>query len=843
MVAAATCFALPASADAQDEPTPTNGLVLPDQSVTTRADAISLELNPAGLGFIRNGEAAVGVQQATGDFEGLQPEGTGLFLAGGNGTIGAGFGLQWLDRPQLDVDFSDYRKYTFGLGLSTEENFSFGFAYNFFGSSDSELLDDLDSWDVGLMWRPSANVGFGLRARDLNQPFLNGDDALPVRTAIGMALRFFDGRVLLDPTFEFTSDGDSIFLRPRLLIEPIDGVRFFGRTEWDMEFENDESRVTWAQTVLGLALNTTVLGLETAAIADFGDDNDFLGHTHLAWVSEGKRRGFGGRQRRWVLVDLTGGIAEQPVSGFFGPSASSFMSLLVELENLTEDETVEGVVLNVGQSDLGYAQIWEVRQAVKRMRKAGKETVTVLTNPTYRETYLGSVTEHVWLIPAEPYSPDGLSLNLTSYSETLAKAGIQAEFLRIGRYKSAPETYTYRQPSKEALEQTTRYLDGLFNRTIQALANDLDMDAEKIEEMVNRVPLFPAQAAEEGFIDKVVYLDNVEEKLRDEFGAHVSLEREYPEKLPAEMRWGTRPEIAVVVIEGSIVRGRSGRTPFINEVIAGSDTLTQIFDKLRRDPLVRAVVVRIDSPGGSAVGSDLIYREMRRLAEKKPVVASMGNIAASGGYYVAAGADEIFASPNTLTGSIGIFTGKFSISKLADVIGIGSTKIERGDRSGAFDIYQPWTEEEKKGVARSITYLYKLFIQQVARTRPLSPEEVDAVGRGRIWDGVSAEDKKLVDQLGGLMDAIRRAEELAGVRRGEVTYELYPESLGLFDASDTSVTAKLARKLFGQQEPVAFSADAALGSLVRRLGKGILLPALYEDGEPLMLLPHVVEID
>ncbi len=259
--------------------------------------------------------------------------------------------------------------------------------------------------------------------------------------------------------------------------------------------------------------------------------------------------------------------------------------------------------------------------------------------------------------------------------------------------------------------------------------------------------------------------------------------------------------------------------------------------------MVRAVVVRIDSPGGSAVGSDLIYREMRRLAEKKPVVASMGNIAASGGYYVAAGADEIFATPNTLTGSIGIFAGKFSVSKLADLIGINSTQIERGDRSGLFNLFHPWTEDEKDAVSRSITYLYSLFIQQVARTRPLSAEEVDAVGRGRIWDGVAAENIKLVDQLGGLMDAIRRAEELAGVMPGEVTYELYPKNLGLFDAGSTSVSTKLARSLLGREnKPVEFAGDSVLAAIVRRIGKGVMLPALYEDGEPLMLLPHVVEI-
>jgi protease-4 len=371
---------------------------------------------------------------------------------------------------------------------------------------------------------------------------------------------------------------------------------------------------------------------------------------------------------------------------------------------------------------------------------------------------------------------------------------------------------------------------------------------EKVDHMVENVPLFPSEAVEEGFADKVVYLDAIQDRLQEKFGGHVYLEGRYPGDTPADMRWGTRPEIAVVVISGMIVRGRSGRTPIINETITGSDTLADIFGRLRHDDGVRAVVVRIDSPGGSAVASDLIFREIRRLAEEKPVVASMGNAAASGGYYAAAGADEIFASPNTLTGSIGIFAGKFSVSRLADLIGINTTRLQRGPHSGAFSLFYPWTATQREGVARSITYLYKLFIQQVARTRPLSPEEVDAVARGHIWDGVSAEERKLVDRIGGLMDAIHRAEELAGVRPEDVDYRLYPQSLGLFDVGAASVRAGLANDLlagvFGYESSAAgLSANSALSALIRHIGRGILLPTLYEDAEPLMLLPFVVEVD
>lgn len=842
-IVVASTLAAPA-AHGQDGPSPSDGFLLPDASITTQSDAASLEVNPAGLGFIDGGELAIGWQDAADDVEGLAQEGGAVFFAGGSGSFGGGFSVQWLDRPELGAEMAEYRKYSLGAALSSEKNMSVGAAFNFFGSSDSEVLDDVTSWDLGFQWRPSQHVGFAAHIRDLNQPFLGDEDegALPIRTSLGTALRFWNGRAVLSSAFAFTSDGDSIFLRPRLLIEPIDGVRLFARTEFDFESRNGTNTASWEQTIAGLALNTSALGIESAAILDTGDDAEFAGQTHLAWVGAGKRRSFAQRDKRWILVDLTGGIAEQPVSSIFGPSVDSFMSLLVDLEMMAQDSTVEGVVLNVGQSDLGYGQIWEVRQAVERLQKAGKRTVSMLTNPTFRETYLASAAEKVWLLPAQPYSPDGLSLSITTYAEALAKAGIEAEFVRIGRFKSAPESYTYRQPSRESLSQTNRYLDGLYSRTIQALAQDRDMTAARVKEMVDNVPLLPDRAVEQGFVDDVVYLDHIRRKLEEDFGVRRQLERGYERKIPGDMRWGISPEVAVVVIEGAIVRGRSGRTPIINQVLTGSDTLTQIFDRLRRDANVRAVVVRIDSPGGSAVASDLIFREMRRLAEAKPVVASMGNIAASGGYYVAAAADEIYASPNTLTGSIGIFSGKFSISRLADVIGINSTQLERGERSGSFDLYHPWTEQERDSVSRTITYLYKLFLQQVARGRPLSAEEVDAVARGRIWDGASAEDKKLVDQMGGLMDAIHRAESLAGLQPGAADYKIYPKTTGVLDVSSTSVSAELLGKLFGDSlSRSRLAEDSALAGLVRRLGKAVLLPSIYQDGEALMLLPQVIE--
>ncbi|MFW5967844.1 MAG: signal peptide peptidase SppA [Persicimonas sp.] len=852
LVAATGILALPASVEAQQsERSPTEGLLIPDASLTTRDDATSLELNPAGLGFMDTAEAAVGLHRATADRRGRDPEGVGGFLATGNGAFGMGFAAQWLDRPGFAYHeaVNDYRKYTLGAALSGGSDLSLGLAYNFFGSGDSQSLDDLSSWDAGIQWRPSEIWGFGFHARDFNQPFVSEDESLPIRTGIGTAFRFFDGRAILDSTATYDSRGDWLGVTPRLLVEPVDGVRLFTRADFDIPLRDQSSGEGWNQTLFGLALNTNNFGVESAAHLDqSGENAEFSGQSHLAWISGDKRRSVAEPTGRWVLIDLTEEIQERPISQVLGGSTPSFLSVMHKLQEMADDPTIEGVVFNIGDSEFGYGQAWELRQAIQELGEAGKTTVGLLNNPTYRkahrETYLASAAQHVWLLPTTQYAPQGMSVTLTSYAEALANAGIRAEFLRIGDYKSAPEAYTRREPTPESIEQTESYLDNMYERTVRALADDRGLETDEVKETVDHVPLYPEEAIEEGYIDEPVYPDQLDDRLQSGLNASARLQEGYEVSRRAEDRWGSAPEVAVVVVDGTIIRGESGQMPLIGEMVSGSDTLSEVIDQLRRDPGVKAVVVRVDSSGGDAIASDLIYRELRGLARHKPVVASMGNVAASGGYYVAAGADEIFATPNTLTGSIGIFTGKFSISKLSEFIGIGSTQLKRGERAGQSDMYRPWTEEQREGIAEGINYLYHLFIQQVARTRPLDAEEVDEVGRGHIWDGEQAKERKLVDEVGSLTDAIERAESLAGIEPGEADYEVYPDPLRLVEGGTTPLVQRVAGQIFGEQVVGPHATPSSpLARLLEDLGRGILLPALFEDGQSLALLPYVVSVE
>ena len=558
--------ALPVTALAQDEPSPSEGITLPHESLTGQSDSASLEVNPAGLGFMSTGELSFAWQMANEDLQEVDPSGQGLFMAGGTGSLGVGFGVQWLNRPELGPDLKDYRKYSFGLGFSTVSNLAFGLALNMFGNANSERLDSLATWDLGLQWRPLQVLGVSWRTRDINRGFIAEGESLPHRNAAGVMLRFLEGQLQLESEFAFNGRGDSVFVRPRVLVEPVRGVRVFARGEIDIETINGATTGEFGRIIAGLELNTNHFGVQGAghfATSKGQDDPTLPAQSYRAWVSLNKRPGLAEPGQRWLIVDLTQNIIEQPSSSFFGPSGKSFLSLVDDLKTMRQDADVQGVVFNVGKTAFGYGQAWELRQAISALRDSGKSTVSVLSAPTFKSTYIASASEKVWLLPTAPYAPSGVGITLESYQGTLEKIGVKAEFLRIGDYKSAPEAYTRPTPSEESLAQTQAYLDAIYENVVAGVADARDLRERAVERAVDDVPIFPEDAIGRGLVDDVVYIDGLDKKLREEFGAAVQLEEQYREPEYGELRYGGRPQIAVLNITGAIVRGRSGGVPFI----------------------------------------------------------------------------------------------------------------------------------------------------------------------------------------------------------------------------------------------------------------------------------------
>jgi protease IV len=817
--------------------TPSDGLQVPDASIATVGDALSLEVNPAGLGFMSRPELGYGFQLASEDLRGVAEEAQSYFLAAGTGWLGAGVGAQWLQKPDLGGELQSYRKFTLGTGFSVSR-LGFGMGLNFFGSSDNERLDGLLGLDLGMQFRASRLLGAGVMVRDANGPFFRENQSLPTRIEGSIALRFFDGRLVFEQAAQTNFRDRYARLVPRLSVEPLQGFRMFGRTEFQLTRVGDVFDWSWQAVFAGIELSLGSIGALYAATTRQYPPNErqqFAGISSYHWISPGKRAPLIPLTKRWVYVNLDRTISEEPTRELFQPRARSFLSIARELERIAESSDVAGVVIATG-GDLGFAQLWELRELIKQARDAGKKTVAVLPSSSLRAYYLASAAEQIWYAPTDVVSPMGLRSSFMSVREAFAKLGVEAQFVRIGDYKSTPEMFVVDEPTDANLEQRNAYLDAYWEQIVGDIASSRNKSADDVKALLSQTHL-PDEALERKVVDRVVYADEIEKILREEESA--TLERGYAEPRYTDEEWRGGPQIAVVAIDGNIVQGRSGNTPFIGGAFAGSKSLAATFERLRQDASVRAVVVRIDSPGGSAVASDLIYRSIRRLAASKPVVASMGNIAASGGYYVAAGANEIVAAPTTLTGSIGIFAGKINVAQLADRIGVNTATIERGTPSSFSDIFNPWSEAEIDNVGKSLNYMYRLFLTQVAHTRPLTLDELDAVARGRVWAGRAARDAKLVDHNGGILHAIHRAEDLAGLRRGVADYRQY--AVGSRLGMDIDVQSKIG-KLLGFDEAGSarniLTGRNMVARFVRETAFAWSLALLYDAEEALMLPSH-----
>jgi protease-4 len=364
---------------------------------------------------------------------------------------------------------------------------------------------------------------------------------------------------------------------------------------------------------------------------------------------------------------------------------------------------------------------------------------------------------------------------------TLEKLGITAEFEQIGPYKNAPDVYTRDTLSDAHRESLESIVDDLYERFVATLAEARGKSVEEVEDILDGGP-FPARATLDlGLVDELLYADEIEKKLAPEGGS-------FHEVPTTGYRWEddglslvSRPKLALIYGVGMIAAGESVDDPFAGRIM-GSDTLAQAFRSAREDDSTRAVVFRVDSPGGSDVASDVIWREAMLTMEKKPVIVSMSNVAASGGYWVATASNGIVAEPTTLTGSIGIYAGKFNVSGLYEKIGFNKERVTRGESADFWSDTRRFSEEERKRFRGILEAGYRRFLERVSQARDKEPDEVDAIAQGRVWTGAQALEVGLVDELGGLDRAVALAKEKAGIPADQkVALDVYPKKKSLFE--------------------------------------------------------------
>ncbi len=526
-----------------------------------------------------------------------------------------------------------------------------------------------------------------------------------------------------------------------------------------------------------------------------------------------------------VLGQLTGGVRAQTVGGY-----------VEALRRAKSDPRIDSVLIipTPFQSPF-WGKVQEIRDAVLDFRKSGKRISAYLEYAGEREYYLATAAEKIYLVPTGSLDVTGIATYELFLKGMLDKVGAQADFEKIGEYKTAPNQLTQTTFTPAHREMTESLSRNMYEQLVLGIAETRKKKAEDVRTMIDEGPFLARDAVRMGLVDGLAYEDQL-----DDQGA-VSKSGTVEGQAYARVRRRTAPRsaprIAVVYVSGIINSGESGFDP-LNGEVAGSAPLLKAIRLARADNNVRAIVVRIDSPGGSSVASDVIWRELTVTKEEKPsrpLVASMSDLAASGGYYVAMAAPSIVAQPGTLTGSIGIFGGKFITGGVFEKVGANIESVIIGRNAGIESPERQFTDSERQKLREQIRDFYNGFIQKVAASRKLSVERVDQLAQGRVWTGAQARERGLVDALGGLDRAIALAKERAGIAADtEVDVVTYPARKTLAEL--------LIEQLSGAGSDGQIDALLSLASGLRtaeRRALGLLTaPArLFRPGEPLALMP------
>jgi protease-4 len=503
------------------------------------------------------------------------------------------------------------------------------------------------------------------------------------------------------------------------------------------------------------------------------------------------------------------------------------------IRRAAKDDRIAGLIARVQVPAASPGPVQELREAIVEFSDVKPSLAWAETYPGTMSYYLASAFREVWMQPSGTVGLIGFATNALFLRDALAKAGIQAQFIARGEYKSAANMFTqenYTDPHREA---DGRLIESLHDQVLAAVAASRQIEPADIDALADKAPLLRDDAVTGRLVDRIGFRDEAYARIAELAGAE-EVSPDGPDAPPRlylsrYARAGTsssvpslpgrasKPTIAVVTLAGPIVSGRGGRSlsPF-GTSSAGGDTIAAALREAGADDDVSAVVLRVDSPGGSVTGSETIWREVVRLREAgKPIVASMGAVAASGGYYVSMGADAIVANAGTLTGSIGVVTGKLVARDLKERLGIGSDSVRTNRNADAWSVNAPFTDEQHAHVEAEADLFYTDFVQRVADGRGMTVEAVDAVARGRVWTGADAKEHGLVDELGGLRAAIERAKVLAGFDAdAEVKIVGLPGS-SLLDVLRPKPSS----------QPAAASLPDAFGSLVGRSAAALLTQA------------------
>ncbi len=506
-----------------------------------------------------------------------------------------------------------------------------------------------------------------------------------------------------------------------------------------------------------------------------------------------------------VSLSVSGNIEERGSElVLFGKQPESLKKYLDTMRQARLDDDVSAVVMRLAPNSMGFATAQEMREGISELRKRGKKVVALLEDDSQASYLVASAADEIVMPPTADVMLHGVNADSYFLKGLLDKVGVKMQVIHVGDYKSFGETFTQDEFTTPARKNMTEIVDSVFTQLRDTVAEGRKLSTDKAEEILNAGPISADKAKELGLVDRVAYSDELIAELEDKKMTVVeaddyrgssssssssssdisllSLLSMMSKSDDSSSDGGNYPQVAVLYATGPITLGSSSGSGLGSSTEIASEDFIEELQKLEDNDKIKAVILRVNSPGGSAFASDLIWKKVEQLKAKKPVVASMSDMAASGGYYISMGATKIVAQPGTLTGSIGVVGGKPNLQGLYDKIGVNKMSISRGKYAGMFSETKDFSEEEKSAVEEMMKRTYDVFVTKAAMGRSKSFDDLHEVAQGRVWTGEKAQEVGLVDELGGMDKAITETKLLIGLKPDDkVRLVSYPREKNLVD--------------------------------------------------------------
>jgi protease-4 len=788
-----------------DPPPPRETAIFPPgRSIATNDQSSAIATNPANLGYLVTTEARW-TWVRTGGASPVPSRGHAFDLALAlPGSIGTGLRVDFA-RPNgsaFPID-QNYTWFTWGLGVAPAAAWSLGLSVQH-AYSGNAALDGATSVTLATTARPSPYLAVSLVGRDLNEPSTRLGLVLDRSADVALAIRPTGKRgIEIGLEDRYVSGAGQWLPRATAAFD----IPHVGRVRGEIVLSDPTlpGRITYAASA-GLEVGVGTSSVEGGGVFGTGlGSSDGTGFYMGAAITDYRSPGIPeGTYALKIRIEDT-------------PSPRRHVQLMRQLWRLARDRDLVALVLQLKTEpadSLAHAE--EFGDAIRLLRANGKKVICQMEDAQGRGLYVCAQADRTVIHPAGVVRFAGLRMQYQYYAELLDKLGIRAQFVRIGAHKSAPEAFTRNEASDVARGDHLDLLHEYEDVFLADVGGGRRIPVADLASIFTRGPFVASEATNARLVDGTAFDDELGKMVEDALGRQVSL-RDDPRPREAPERFGNRKQVAIVYVEGDMVDGKSRDVPLIGSRLVGSYTIARTLKQVREDPHVGAVVLRVESPGGSSLAADVMWREARLTAKVKPLIVSMGTYAASGGYYIASAGNTVFANPLTITGSIGIFYGKADVSELVKKIGVNTETYKTSPRADGESIYRPYTDDELRELQIKVQQLYEIFLDRVAESRKMTRDQVDAVGQGRVWTGRQAAARHLVDRLGGIREALDEARRQAGLADDAPIAELPVPETTLLD---------LALKLAGASEPPA--ALSALPAPILDVARALAPFALYE---------------